>query len=109
MDGWRAQGRHVSPAPPSLWGRIMYHVGDKFLARRTSRNALNGIDPLDDIRTGFVDDRMISIHVIKRTGKTLQLVLSRQDFAQNFENDRFHLAPPNRGYAMARHAMTPYR
>jgi|GEM_PF-3991527 len=87
----------------------MIPVGDKFVAMRTIRNATNGIDPLDDVRIGFVDHNAISIHVIKKDGRSKQFLVPRDAFVFNFESDRHHLAPPNRGYAMSRHALTPYK
>ena len=84
-------------------------VGDKFKANPTTRNTLNGVDPSDDIRIGLIEPDFISIHVIKRSGATQQLAVPRGAFGGNFENDRFHLAPPNRGYAMLKRPMTIYK
>ena len=83
-------------------------VGDKFLALQTARNTMNGIDPKDDIRIGHVEPAFISVHVIKRDGKSTKLAVPRDAFGSNFENDRFHLAPPNRGYAMLMRAPSVY-
>ncbi|HQS97428.1 MAG: hypothetical protein B7Y31_09930 [Novosphingobium sp. 16-62-11] len=84
-------------------------VGDKFVAKHTIRNTTNGIDPFDDVRIGFVDDKAISIHVIKKDGRSKQFVVPRDAFGMNFESDRHHLAPPNRGYAMMQHALNSYK
>ena len=84
-------------------------VGDKYVAMQTTRNSVNGVGPQDDIRIGFVDPHYISIHVIKQGGSKTALAVPRALFGVNFEPDRFHMALPNRGYAMLSRATVLYR
>jgi hypothetical protein len=84
-------------------------VGDKYLARPTTRNTLNSISPKDDIRIGYVDAAYVTVHVIGKDGSSKQLAVPLDAFGGNFESDRFHLAPPNRGYALNKRAITLYK
>ncbi len=97
-----SMGRRVEQMPDIA-------VGDKYKARPTARNSLNGINPGDDIRIGFVESAYVSVRVIRRGGSELQLAVPIEAFGVNFEDDKFHVAPPNRAYALSGRARNIYR
>jgi hypothetical protein len=84
----------------------MFEVGSKYISRPTARNAKNSIVPDKEVRIAHVSQNAISIRVFQN-GSELRLLVPRELFGVNFEEDRSFL-PPNTSYASAVPFITIY-
>lgn len=83
-------------------------VGTQYLAKRTDRNRLNGIQPDADCRITHVGPTGISIEVVGgNNGRDRNLFVPRDAFGGNFETGPSPVA--NRAYARQSHFTEKYR